>query len=129
MSQSMTCITCPIGCSLSIEREDGGSLVVTGNRCPRGAAYAREELLSPKRTVTATVRARTVVKAAEGGGGAELPRRVPCRTLSAFPRERVGELLSLLYGIELELPVERGKILVKDALGTGIDVIVTRSIA
>ncbi|HEY9053887.1 MAG TPA: DUF1667 domain-containing protein, partial [Rectinemataceae bacterium] len=50
----MICITCPLGCHLSIERTSPGEISVTGNRCSRGEAYAREELLSPKRMVTTT---------------------------------------------------------------------------
>jgi CxxC motif-containing protein len=120
VSKELTCITCPMGCRLVVETsgEDGG-LAVSGNRCPRGAAYAREELLAPKRTVTATCRA------AGGDGGV---RRVPCRTAAPFPKERVAELLAAIYGIEARLPVERGSVLIEDALGLGIDVVATRTL-
>ena len=120
MSQELTCITCPIGCRLVVERRAEGELSVSGNRCPRGAAYAREELLAPKRTVTATCRA----VANEG----TLARRIPVRTTAPFPKERVGELLSAIYALEQPLPVERGRVLIRDALGLGIDVIATRSL-
>jgi CxxC motif-containing protein len=110
-----------MGCRLTIERlpEANGEFVVSGNRCPRGAAYAREELLAPKRTVTATCRAV--------GGDAGI-RRVPCRTAAPFPKERVDELLAAIYRIEARLPVERGSVLIKDALGMGIDVVATRTL-
>jgi CxxC motif-containing protein len=123
VSQELTCITCPMGCRLTVERspEGGadGELSVSGNRCPRGAAYAREELLAPKRTVTATCRA--------AGGSAGI-RRVPCRTAAPFPKERVGELLAAIYRLETRLPVERGSVLMRDALGLGIDVVATRTL-
>lgn len=130
MRQELTCITCPMGCHLSIERPDGGAegeMTVTGNRCPRGAAYAREELFAPKRTVTATCRVH------RGGAGASAeamsgPRRVPCRTRAAFPKERVNELLAAIYKLDVSLPVERGDVLIKDALGLGIDVVATRTL-
>jgi CxxC motif-containing protein len=119
-----------MGCHLTIERPDSGAegeMIVTGNRCPRGAAYAREELLAPKRTVTATCRIH------RGGAGASVeassgPRRVPCRTRAPFPKERVNELLAAIYGLEVSLPVERGAVLIKDALGLGIDVVATRTL-
>jgi CxxC motif-containing protein len=141
MSQELICITCPIGCHLSVDRLPDGSVEVKGNRCPRGAAYAREEMLSPKRVVTATCRilkpcvdpAGGAAIASIGGGGSRkesltAPRRVPCRTTAAFPKERIGELLKAIYALEVPLPTHRGDILIRDALGTGIDVIVTRSI-
>ena len=84
MRQELTCITCPIGCRLVAESGSGGELVVSGNRCPRGAAYAREELLAPKRTVTATCRSFAPA------GGAPAAKRIPCRTTAPFPRETGG---------------------------------------
>jgi CxxC motif-containing protein len=121
VSEELTCITCPMGCRLTIERLEGGELAVSGNRCPRGAAYAREELLAPKRTVTATARARS-------GGGPGGARRIPCKSSAPFPKERVGELLSAIYAIEAPLPVTKGDVLIADALGLGIDVVATRTL-
>ena len=147
----MICITCPMGCHLKIEKLSESELGVTGNRCARGENYAREELLSPKRVVTATCRARLPARlaagvpsagassagapagfaapeqVAQGAGGAYRPRRVPLRTKGAFPKERIPELLASIYRLELELPVKRGQVCIADAMGTGVDVIVTRS--
>jgi CxxC motif-containing protein len=121
VSEELTCITCPMGCRLSVDRSGGGEISVSGNRCPRGAAYAREELLAPKRTVTATCRAA-------GGGTASGARRIPCRTSAPFPKDRVDQLLGEIYALEAALPVERGGVLIRDALGLGIDVIATRTL-
>lgn len=134
----MICITCPMGCHLSIERLSENDIAVTGNRCARGEQYAREEMLSPRRVVTATckiapssIAAASVAPTAAplDAAAADLsrPRRVPLRTKAAFPRERIPELLKLMYGLELRLPVQRGQVAIADALGTGIDVIVTRA--
>jgi CxxC motif-containing protein len=56
MSEELICITCPLGCHLSIDRGPGDALAISGNRCPRGVKYAEEELLAPKRVVSATAR-------------------------------------------------------------------------
>lgn len=124
MRRELTCITCPIGCRLVVESAPENStpatsneLSIGGNRCPRGAAYAREELFAPKRTVTATCRAVT--------GSV---RRIPCRTASPFPKERVKELLEAIYALEKPLPVRRGQVIIRDALGLGIDVVATRTL-
>ncbi len=130
MVRELTCITCPMGCRLKAETSPSGELSVTGNRCPRGAAYAREELLAPKRTVTATIRARgkaepgSALGPREGGGA----RRIPCKSAAPFPKERVAELLAAIYALEAPLPVKRGQVLLRDALGLGIDVVATRSL-
>lgn len=136
MKEELICITCPLGCRLEAERApaapaDGGEaiLTVTGNRCPRGAAYAREELLAPKRVVTATCRATLPAEAPGSRAGREVPRRVPCKTNAPFPKERVPELLAAIYAIDVRLPIVRGQVLLKDALGSGIDLVATRSVA
>ncbi len=120
-----------MGCHLSIERLSENDIAVTGNRCARGEQYAREEMLSPRRVVTATCRTATEAGAGVGAGAAAnsqyRPRRVPLRTSAGFPKECIPELLALIYSLELRLPVKRGQVAIPDALGTGVDVIVTRS--
>ena len=137
MTQELICITCPIGCHLVVERGSGDELAVGGNRCPRGAAYAREELLTPKRTVTATCRARTshgscvdrgLSATLEPGRCATAAKRIPCRTSAPFPRERVDELLAVIYALEEPLPIKAGRILIHDVFGLGIDVVATRTL-
>ena len=53
--KELTCIGCPRGCTLKIER-DGDGWSVTGNTCPRGREFAVSEMTAPKRTICSTVR-------------------------------------------------------------------------
>ena len=53
--KELTCIGCPRGCTLKIER-DGNGWSVTGNTCPRGREFAISEMTAPKRTICSTVR-------------------------------------------------------------------------
>lgn len=55
MEKLLVCIQCPQGCKLMVKTE-GEEVLVAGNKCPRGASYARQELLNPCRTLTTTVR-------------------------------------------------------------------------
>ena len=135
MIRELTCVTCPMGCSLSIESGEGDDLVITGNRCPRGVVYAREELLAPKRVVTATCRLRFPEATPSEAGlphaamaFAGLPRRLPIKSTAAFPRERIPELLGLIAELEVPAPVHIGDLLAKDLLGTGIDLVATRTV-
>lgn len=141
MSERLTCITCPLGCELTVERDsgaspdgaspsggpDGAGLTVTGNRCARGVKYAREELLAPKRVVSATA-----ALAGESGperlGRLGTVSRVPVRTSAAFPKGQVGAMLEAIYGLRVSLPVRRGDVLIRDFDGSGVDVIATRTI-
>ena len=56
MQRELTCICCPVGCALTVTMADDNSVTVTGNRCPRGAAYGEKEVTNPTRIVTSTVR-------------------------------------------------------------------------
>jgi CxxC motif-containing protein len=116
----LTCIICPIGCPLNAGADGSGAVTVTGNRCPRGAAYAAEELRSPKRTVTATC--------AIAGAGRAGPQRIPVRTRAACPRERIPELLKDIYALSVSLPVRTGDVVIADWKGTGIDVAAARTL-
>jgi CxxC motif-containing protein len=122
--KEFTCIICPIGCSLRAEfkgENPAEGILVTGNRCPRGAAYAREELSAPKRTVTATCRIAALDSA--------FPvRRLPVKTSSACPREKIPALLKDLYQLEVTLPVKAGTVLLPNWQDTGINIVATRSI-
>ncbi len=124
--KELICITCPMGCHLSIDIDEHSEMKVTGNRCIRGEQYAREEILNPKRVVTYTCEA-LLPENFPVANGSEVLHRVPVRTTNAFPKERIPELIAALRALSIRVPVERGDIVIKDALGTGIDVIATRS--
>ena len=121
--RNLTCIVCPIGCSLDVE-EDANSpenLSVTGNRCQRGEVYAREEIRSPKRVVTATCRIE-----GEFGSASSL-RRVPVKTDSPCPREKIPALLDDIYKTTISLPVKAGDVIIAGWKGGEIDVVATRT--
>ncbi len=112
-----TCILCPLGCRLVIETEGaGGGYRVEGNQCPRGRQYAIEEMTHPTRVLTTTVKLR------EG-----TLTRLPVKTAKPVPRELLGQCMAQLNGLEVKGPVKGGQVLVKNLMGSGVDVIATRS--
>lgn len=128
MDTELVCITCPLGCHLKVGRQDDGSLAVSGNRCPRGIKYANEELLAPKRVVTATARIVGSARADGRGDGLDAIARLPVRTSAAYPKEGVPALLAAIYALEVRLPVMRGQVLAKDHAGSGVDIIASRTL-
>ena len=56
--RNLTCISCPMGCPLTVVMEAGKVTSVTGNTCKRGDIYARKEVTNPTRIVTSTVRVK-----------------------------------------------------------------------
>jgi CxxC motif-containing protein len=119
-----------------------GTLAVSGNRCPRGVAYAVEELRSPKRMVTATCRLASAAACAESGSNSGQtahsgrkgepglcdPRRVPVRSSVPCPKERVPDLLAAIYARTVQVPVKCGDVVIANWMGTGIDVVASRSL-
>lgn len=111
----LICIVCPLGCSLSVVK-DNDCFQVRGG-CKRGERYAQEEMTNPRRVVTTTLRIKNGVW-----------RRIPVRTSSPFPRDKIPELMRFLDSLEVEAPQKRGDIMVKNLLGEGVDLVVTRTI-
>ena len=56
MTKEMICISCPMGCMLTVVQEADGEVRVTGNTCKRGETYGRQEMTCPMRVVTSLVR-------------------------------------------------------------------------
>lgn len=111
----LICIICPKGCHLKVDEEAGYR--VTGNTCPRGEAYGRDELQNPTRVITSTVCV-----------SGNLHRRCPVKTRSAIPRRMVFDAMRLLENIHLTAPVKSGQIIVENICGTGIPFVATRSL-
>ena len=108
--KKMICITCPTGCEMEVICQDG-KISVTGNRCPRGAAYAETEIKDPRRTVTA------VVHSADG-------KFQSVRTDKPLPRPLIPGLLNKILR-ETHPAVQPGEVIIADIEGTGVNLIAT----
>ena len=115
----LICIGCPMGCPMTVEKEDGKVLSVTGNTCKRGDIYARKEVTAPTRVVTSTVR----IEGSETGAVT-----VPCKTKSDIPKKDIFNCMQELTGVTVKAPVHIGDVLVENVAGTGVDVIATKDI-
>lgn len=117
MTRTLLCILCPNGCELTAELQDGALISCCGNRCPKGAEYARQELLHPMRNIATSVEVR---------GGA-LPL-CSVRLTAPIPRERIFDAVDAIHQCVLNAPVEAGQIVLHNLLELGVDVIATRSV-
>ena len=114
---NLTCIGCPLGCSLTAEMEDGKVIKVTGNNCGVGDKYAHKELTNPTRIVTSTVRV----------SGGDLPA-VSVKTASDIPKGKIFDCVKALKTVEISAPVSIGQVVLEDICGTGVAVIATKNI-
>ncbi len=116
MIERLTCVLCPIGCPIDAVRQ-GGDLDVSGNECPKGVDFAVQEILHPKRNLSASVPLKGTVS-----------RMVSVRLSSPVPRDMIFPVLIAIAALRPEAPVRRGQVLIADVLNTGADVIATRTI-
>ena len=115
--KKLTCINCPVGCSLKVEMDGENVICVSGNTCRRGEIYARKEVTNPTRIVTSTV------KVVNGTSGT-----VSVKTKEDIPKEKIFVCVQALRGIEVQAPVHMGDVILENVAGTGVDIVATRNV-
>lgn len=113
MARDLTCIVCPRGCRLHIDDNN----VVTGNFCPRGAKYALDEITHPTRMITSILRVKN-----------RKDLMVSVKTENAIPKDKIFDILEEIKKVEIKAPIHIGDIVIKDVLGTGVNIVATKEI-
>jgi CxxC motif-containing protein len=116
MTDRLTCILCPLGCELETERA-GDGLEVRGNQCEKGIGFAEEEILHPMRNLATSVPLRGTAS-----------NMVSVRLSGPVPRDMIFPVLAEIAKLRPEPPIRRGRVLIPNVLGTGVDVIATRTV-
>jgi len=114
----LTCVLCPVGCELEVARDASGELEVQGNQCDKGVPFAVEEILRPNRNLATSVPLK--------GAAAKM---VSVRLSGPVARDMIFPILAEIAKLRPEAPVRRGQVLIVNVLGTGADVIATRTVA
>lgn len=114
MIKELTCINCPLGCTVSVTVEDGQITNITGNTCKRGEVYARNELSNPVRTVTSTARV----------DGSD-QYSVSVKTEEPVPKGKIMEVMKEINKAHIKAPVAIGDTVIENVAGTGIRVVAT----
>ena len=109
MTKHLTCIECPMGCSIEVEVEGEKVLSVKGNTCPRGKMYAESEVICPRRVVTSTVRAQDNTM-------------IPVKTAKPVKKAEMFEVMKKIATVHPTLPVHIGDILYRD-IAEGVDLV------
>ena len=115
--ERLTCVLCPVGCELAVDRDEAGAVRVEGNQCDKGVPFAVEEVLRPRRNLATSVPVRGTTA-----------RMVSVRLSRPVPREMIFPVLAEIARLRPEAPVRRGQVLIADVLGTGADVVATRTV-
>ena len=107
MKRELTCIACPLGCSLTVTLDGKTIVSVEGNTCPRGKEYAINECTAPVRTVTTTMRC-------DDGG------LVSVKTNKPIPKEKMFDAMEVINSAVAKLPVSVGDIIIPDLFGSSV---------
>ena len=117
--RELTCIGCPLGCSITVTLENGEIKDVAGYTCKRGHDYARKEVTNPTRIVTSTVR----LTGSHTGACV-----VSCKTAQDIPKGKIFEIVAALRQVTAHAPVKIGDVLLTNAAGTGVDIVATKNV-
>ena len=108
----LVCIVCPKSCRISVDGDK-----ISGNGCKRGEAFAREEAVCPKRTVTTTV--ATCFKDF---------KVLPVKTDGEIPKEKITELMNAVRTVMVTEKLKCGDVVVKNILGLDINLVATGNV-
>lgn len=100
---------------MEVEADGARFISVTGQKCKRGASYARRETEAPARTLTTCVLTR----------GLEL-KMLPVRTSAPIPKERQFEAMEAAKRIVVTSPVKAGTAVAENFLGLGVNLVACR---
>lgn len=114
MKRELTCVACPLGCTVTVEYNEGDVISVTGNTCKRGEAYAKTEITNPTRSLTTSVKVN----------GGILPV-VPVKSNKPVPKSMMFDCMKVINSVSVDAPVKIGQIIIENILGTGADIVAT----
>ena len=107
MKKELTCIACPLGCSITVTLDGKDVISVEGNTCPRGKEYAINECTAPVRTVT------TTVKCEDGS-------LVSVKTSKPIPKENIFDAMRVINSRVAKLPISVGDVIIEDLFGSNV---------
>lgn len=117
MEKTLTCIGCPMGCTITVTMENGQVQKIEGNTCQVGYDYAAKEVVAPVRKVTTTVRVQN--------GDAPV---LPVKTNADVPKEKIFDVIEDLKKVYVEAPVSIGDVIVDNICNTGVSVVATANV-
>ena len=124
MTKKLICIACPRGCALTVTIDDATNIIeVSGNSCPKGISYGKQEVLCPMRTLTTTVACQSARHNGEMTGFGE-PEfiRLPVKTGCEIPLEEMTSMIEKIRTIIPAAPVRYGDCLAQLTAENGMKI-------
>jgi CxxC motif-containing protein len=109
-ARRFVCVVCPACCELET---DGAE--VNGSQCPKGEAFARQEMVMPLRVITTTVRCET----------SKGVRMLPVKTTFPVPLSRVPDIMKQIKSLRLSETPTIGSLIEAGSSAEPVELIVT----
>lgn len=118
LAKEIICTVCPMGCKMSVKEivHDRDEYVVEGNKCNRGVSYAIKEITNPTRVLTSTVAISNAFL-----------NRIPVKSSEPIPKAVLKNAMEVIKTVEVHAPLAVGDLIIRDILGTGVDIVASRS--
>ncbi len=117
-SKNYVCIICPNSCEIVADFSGKEVAKIIGQSCRKGEEYVRKEIVAPERGLTTTVPVKN--------GDAAL---VSVKASKTLPKELIPKAVSAVAKARAEAPVKIGDVIIKNVLGTGVDIVATKNVS
>ncbi|MBR2743415.1 MAG: DUF1667 domain-containing protein [Clostridia bacterium] len=107
-----TCPRCSNGCMITYLEEAGRIITIKGAACPKGEGFIYETVAPPDSLIDAVVYVKNGIVST-----------ATVRTSKPVPGPMVDEFEKAMKKLELEAPLEFGKVAVENFMNSGIDII------
>jgi CxxC motif-containing protein len=115
-TKTLVCVNCPKGCNITVTLDQGKVVDIKGYTCDKGKNYAAQETVRPMRVLTSTVKIENA------------PLRVlPVITDQEIPLDLCDKAMEEIRKLDVKAPVKVNDVIVKDFLGTGVNLVASRS--
>lgn len=117
MEKEIICIACPIGCKMKVTLDGTNIIKIEGNQCKNGEKYAKQEAILPCRVLTTTVETDD-----------PLIPLLPVRSDGEIPFTKISECMKEISKNKISGSVKRGKVLIKNIIGSNVNIIACRTL-
>lgn len=117
-TQDLYCIVCPNGCKLTVMSQNNEIIKVDGQKCNRGKTYALQEIRDPQRILTSTVKITNN----------NTKFLLPVRSDKSISKKLLFKAMNEINKIKVTIPVKCGDIIIKNILGTNVNIISEKTI-
>ena len=112
----LICVNYPKDCRVTVYFEGDKIIGIDGYSCKEDLSYVEKEVTRPMRILTSTVRIDGAVN-----------RVLPVITENEIPLDIWREAMSEIKGLRVTAPMEINDVIESDFMGTGVNLIASRS--